>query len=243
MKRYLPLILILGVLVTAVAAFWYMTGTSTDSTASVPTTSTTNPSSVSASVNAGNVPAASPVVKGVPGAEPPHAVGPADAPVTLEEFGDFECPPCKLLHPVLQTMEREYGDRLRVIFREFPLVPTHPHALNAARAAEAAGLQGKFWEMHGLLYDNQKTWHEAVDARPIFEAYAAKIGLNLARYRSDLNSQVVERRIFLDGKRAHSLGVKGTPTVFLNGREVPFPSLEPDKLRALINAELAALSK
>lgn len=243
MKRYLPLILILGVLIVALGVFWRMTSTGTNSTPPASTASTQNRSATGASQNAGSAPVANPVLKGVPGAEPPHAVGPANAPVTLEEFGDFECPPCGLLHPILQNMEREYGDRLRVIFREFPLVPTHPHALNAARAAEAAGLQGKFWEMHHLLYENQKTWHEAVDARPIFEGYAAKIGLDLARYRSDLNSATVERRIFLDGKRAHSLGVKGTPTVFLNGREVPFQSLEPDKLRGLINAELAALSK
>jgi len=223
----------------AIGAFWYMTGARSDSA---------NPSNVpartvSSTPAAGTSPATNPVVKGVPGAEPPHAIGPADAPVTLEEFGDFECPPCKLLHPVLQTMEHEFGDRLRVIFREFPLVPTHQHALNAARAAEAAGLQGKFWEMHGLLYDNQKTWHEAFDARPIFESYAVKIGLDLARYRRDLGSQIVEQRIFLDGKRAHSLGVKGTPTVFLNGREVPFESLAPEKLRGLIQAELTALGK
>ncbi len=92
--------------------------------------------------------------------------------------------------------------------------------------------------MHDLLFENQKTWHEQFDARPTFEGYAEKIGLDMERFRRDVSSQVVEQRIFLDGKRAHALGVKGTPTVFLNGREVPFESLAPEKLRVLINVEL-----
>ena len=138
-------------------------------------------------------------------------------------------------------MEKEYGPtKLRIMFREFPLVPTHPHALSAARAAEASGLQGRFWEMHHMLYENQETWHKAFDVRPIFEGYATKIGLDLNQFRQDLSGPIVERRIFLDGKRAHSLGVTGTPTVFINGREVPFESLPADKLKPLIDAELAA---
>jgi protein-disulfide isomerase len=138
-------------------------------------------------------------------------------------------------------MEAEYGPtKLRIIFREFPLVPAHVHALAAARAAEAAGLQGRFWEMHDMIYETQPAWHEAFDVRPIFEGYATKIGLNLEQFRKDLTGEIVERRIFLDGKRAHSLGVSGTPTVFLNGREVPFQSLAPEKLKGLINNELTA---
>lgn len=236
MKSFVPLILILAVLVIGVGTFWYMTGARTDSSQSATTTA---PDRTVATAS----PTTTPTTAGVAGAEPPHTIGPADAPATLEEFGDFECPPCGLLHPVVKTMVHEFGPRLRVIFREFPLVPTHKHALNAARAAEAAGLQGKFWEMHGLLYDNQKTWHEAFDSRPIFEGYAQRIGLDIERYRRDFNSQVVEQRIFLDGKRAHSLGVKGTPTVFLNGREVPFESLPAEKLRVLIAREIANSNK
>jgi protein-disulfide isomerase len=236
MKRTLPFLIILGVLGVAVGAGLYLTR-SGDSRAPANTPSVTNstaatPSPVPKTSTAANL-----------GAQPPHAIGPEDAPVTLEEFGDFECPPCGLLHPVLKTMEKEFGDRLRVVFREFPLVPTHPHALAAARSAEAAGLQGKFWEMHDLLFENQKTWHEEFDARPTFEGYATRLGLNLERFRQDIASQVVEQRIFQDGRRAHALGVKGTPTVFLNGREVPFESLAPEKLRVLINAELTSLGK
>jgi protein-disulfide isomerase len=191
------------------------------------------------------VPSASPVATtvnpGEPGAEPAHAQGDPKAPVTLEEFGDFECPPCGALHPILKSIETEYGPtKVRIIFREFPLVPNHVHALAAARAAEASGLQGRFWEMHDLIYEHQKDWHEAFDVRPIFEGYAKTIGLDVEQFARDNTSEIVERRIFLDGKRGHSLGVQGTPTVFLNGKEVPFESLAPDKLKALINNELAA---
>ena len=136
-------------------------------------------------------------------------------------------------------MEKQFNGRISITFREFPLVPNHQHALAAAQAAESAGLQGKFWEMHDLLYENQKTWHEAFDVRPIFEDYAKRIGLDVERYKRDLQSDIVAQRIFLDGKRGHALDVKGTPTLFLNGREVPFESLPADKLRVLINAELS----
>jgi protein-disulfide isomerase len=231
MKRTLPLLIILAVLSVALGAGWYLMRSS-DSRGPANTYSVAN-SAVTSSTPARKV-----ANSADPGAQPPHAIGPEDAPVTLEEFGDFQCPPCGLLHPVLKTMEKEFGPRLRVIFREFPLVPTHPHALVAARSAEAAGLQGKFWEMHDLLFENQRTWHEQFDVRPTFEGYARKIGLDLERFRKDVSGQVVEQRIFLDGKRAHALGVKGTPTVFLNGREVPFESLAPEKLRVLINVEL-----
>jgi protein-disulfide isomerase len=137
-------------------------------------------------------------------------------------------------------MRKEFGDKLQITFREFPLAPAHQHAIAAASAAEAAGLQGKFWEMHDLLYENQKTWHDAFDARPLFEEYATKIGLNMEKFRSDSSGEVVAQRIFLDGKRGHALGVSGTPTVFMNGQEVPFESLAPDKLSALIQAQLNA---
>jgi protein-disulfide isomerase len=158
--------------------------------------------------------------------------------VRIEEFGDFECPPCGIFHPILQQMEQEFGDKLQVTFREFPLVTTHQHALAAASAAEAAGLQNKFWEMHDLLYDHQADWKKEFDVRPIFEAYAKQIGLDVDRYKRDVNGDLVAQRIFQDGKRGHSLGVKGTPTVFLNGREVPFENLLAEKLRVVIQDAL-----
>lgn len=227
MKKYLPIVIILGVLGVALAAGVYLLRPAR--------TSEPLPSQP-------GKPAAVNPVAAAPGAVPPHSLGPEGAAVTIEEFGDFQCPPCATFHPILKSIKTEYGPRVRVIFREFPL-PTHQHALDAARSAEAAGLQGKFWEMHDLLYENQRIWNESKDAGPIFEGYAKQLNLNLDRFRKDVNSDLVQQRIFLDGKRGQSLGVKGTPTVFLNGREVPFESLAPDRLRARINAELAALGK
>lgn len=232
MRRILPFVIILAVVGVALGAAWYLKENATRSKAPVGNSPVTGTSPGKP---------ASTVIE--PGAEPPHAIGIAGAPVTLEEFGDFECPPCGMLHPELKQIEHEYGQRVRIIFRELPLVPTHQHALAAARAAEAAGLQGRFWEMHDLLYENQKAWHAAFDVRPIFESYAMRIGLDVERFKRDLSNEVVERRIFLDGKRAHSLGVEGTPTVFLNGRELSFESLALDKLRAQIDAELGKVAR
>jgi protein-disulfide isomerase len=228
MKRILPFIIILSVLGVALGSAWYLKRSSNKVT---PVANNSNPGAAPANSTA-------PVITGVPGSEPPHTLGPDTAPAKLEEFGDFECPPCGMLHPILVQMHKEFGDKLQITFREFPLAPAHQHAIAAASAAEAAGLQGKFWEMHDLLYENQKAWHEAFDVRPIFEGYAKQIGLDMNRYQKDLNGDQVANRILQDGKRGHSMGVKGTPTVFLNGREVPFESLPSEKLRVLINLEL-----
>lgn len=238
MKRALPFLIIGAVLLGAGAVAWYL------KRASVATPPAPTPPPASSSASPGAPSSATPAQVAEPGAEPPHTRGDATAPVTLEEFGDFQCPPCGLLHPILKELENEFGPRrLRVIFRQFPLAQTHAHALNAARASEAAGLQGRFWEMHDIIFENQNAWKDVFDARPVFEGYAKKIGLDLEMYRRDIGSQVVERKIFLDGKRAHALGVTGTPTVFLNGREVPFQSLPADKLRVLINNALIAAGK
>ena len=228
MKKILPFIIILLVLGVALVSAWALKKRSSGAVTPI----TNNPNSPPP-VNTNDT-----VVTGVAGAEPPHILGPNSAPARLEEFGDFECPPCGAFHPVLVQMHKEFGDKLQITFREFPLAPAHQHAIAAASAAEAAGLQGKFWEMHDLLYENQKAWHEAFDVRPIFEGFAKQIGLDMNRYQNDLNGDQVAQRILNDGKRGHSMGVKGTPTVFLNGREVPFESLPADKLRVLINLEV-----
>jgi protein-disulfide isomerase len=231
MKRILPFLIILGVLAVALGSAWYLTRTIPASPLGV----ANQPSPSAGSQSPTPQPAGN---KGVPGAEPAHTKGPANAPANLEEFGDFQCPPCGLFHPILEQMEAEFGDKLRVTFREFPLFPTHQHAVAAASSAEAAGLQGKFWEMHKLLYEHQKDWKDEFDVRPTFEGYAKQIGLDVERYKRDAGSDLVAQRIFQDGKRGHSLGVKGTPTVFLNGREVPFESLPAEKLRVLIKKEI-----
>jgi protein-disulfide isomerase len=225
MKRTLPFIIILVVLGAAVGSALYFARPAPGSNA----TASNQP------LAAPNQPEAAPVA-GVPGADPPHTLGPPNAPARLEEFGDYQCPPCGFFHPILQQMEKEFGDKLQVTFREFPLTPAHQHAQAAASAAEAAGMQGKFWPMHDLLYDHQADWKDKFDVRPIFEGYAQQIGLDMERYKRDVASEDVARRIFQDQKRGQSLGVKGTPTVFLNGREVPFESLPSEKLRVVIQS-------
>jgi protein-disulfide isomerase len=234
MKRILPFIIILVVLGAALGSAWYLTRT-------IPASQT--PAQPAQAPSSQTTPTQQPVVnKGVPGAEPAHTLGPANAPVQLEEFGDFQCPPCAMFHPILEQMHEEFGDRLRITFREYPL-PTHQHAVAAASAAEAAGIQGKFWEMHKLLYEHQNDWKEQFNVRPIFEGYAKQAGVDVERYKRDLEGDLVAQRIFQDGRRGHSLGVNGTPTVFINGREVPFENLAADKLRLVIQKELQAAGK
>src|SRR5437588_8714075 len=117
-------------------------------------------------------------------AEEVHVRGAANAAVTLEEYGDFQCPPCGGLEVPLQQIERDYASSLRVIFRNFPFT-IHEHAHEAAYAAEAAGLQGRFWEMHDLLYREQAIWAKTKDVHPLFDSYAGIIGLNLERFKKD----------------------------------------------------------
>ena len=234
MKRLLPFLIIVVVLAIALVSAWYLTRSIPESTSASVSPTAPSPQPSSAAPSETQPLTTTPVA----GAEPAHTLGSPNAPARLEEFGDFQCPPCGLFHPILQEMHREFGDRLYITFREFPLVPAHQHALAAASSAEAAGLQGKFWEMHDMIYEHQNDWKALFDVRPVFEGYAKDIGLDVERWKRDLNSDLVAQRIFQDGKRGHSLGVKGTPTVFLNGREVPFESLPADKLRVVIQNEL-----
>lgn len=225
MKRFLPLIIIAVVLLIAITVGWTLMRSQP------PPPAPSGPAETSTAAIAS-------------GADPPHVRGEAGAPVTLEEFGDFQCPPCGALYPELKKVEHEYGARLRVIFRELPLVPMHAHAGWAARSAEAAGLQGRFWEMHDKLYENQSAWADLPDARPVFNGYARSLGLDMERFARDVESEAVDRRIFLDGKRAHALGIVSTPTLFLNGREVPFETFkQPGGLNAVIDNALSGTGR
>jgi protein-disulfide isomerase len=176
--------------------------------------------------------------KAPPGAQPPHSVGPESAAVTLEEFGDYQCPPCGAMFPEVKKIENEYGDRVRFIFRQNPLAQIHKNAVTAAHAAEAAGLQGRFWAMHDKLYENQDQWKDMEDPRPAFIEYARSIGLDTDKFTRDLSSQAVDDRLSEDNKRGRGLGVQGTPTFFVNGKELK--SFAPDNIRAAINSELNA---
>ena len=233
LKRYLPLIIIGGVLLLAVVGGAMMLRGTTDGQG--------NQNGGTAQNTAGTPAFA---LKPVEGAEPPHVAGEQNAPVTLEEFGDYQCPPCGSLHPVLKRIEQDYGARVRLIFRNLPLESLHKNAFLAARAAEAAALQGKFWEMHDLLYDQQKEWSALPLPRPVFTEYARKLGLDIKRFDADINRPEVGARVGADMRRAASLRVNSTPTVLLNGRELPpDKTLVESKLRAEIDAALAGAGR
>ncbi|HLM54521.1 MAG TPA: thioredoxin domain-containing protein [Pyrinomonadaceae bacterium] len=236
-NRYLPFVIIGAVLVAAILAVLWLTRSDGASPAANTQNANAGPR---ASSNAANVPAG-PRRGEQPGAPNPHFRGGASAPVTLEEFGDFQCPPCGRLHASLKKIEHDYGNRLKVIFRNYPLQSMHKNAYSAARAAEAAGLQGKFFEMHDLLYEHQTEWAESPEPRPIYTDYANRIGLNVEKFIADMGRQDVVERVQADVLRGTSLGVGGTPTVFLNGRELNAnDTLDDKKLRAQIDAALAA---
>jgi protein-disulfide isomerase len=171
-----------------------------------------------------------------------HIRGNPDAPVTLEEFGDFQCPPCGQFAGFVEELRREYDSRLRVVFRNFPL-PAHEHAGEAAQAAEAAGLQGKFWEMYDTLYREQSLWSNTSKARELFESYAGVIGLDVDQFKKDMDSDKVRERIDSDHALADFLGVTVTPTVFINNRAIEPKDKNPEGVRAAINAALEEKSK
>ena len=179
---------------------------------------------------------------GVPGAQPPQVIGPNTPYVTIEEFGDFQCPPCGKLHPVLKKVEEDYGSRVAIVFREFPMTQLHANALEAARAAEAAGLQGAFWQMHDFIYDTQEMWSNWRDVRSVFARQATIMGLDSKRLRSDMDSAEVQQRIAADQQRGQSIGVVGTPTFFLNGRLIAPEELEHLPTRRWLRSDDGALA-
>src|SRR6266576_4336885 len=174
---------------------------------------------------------------GKSGTESMHIRGNPDAPATLEEFADFQCPPCSNFAGFAEELLKQYDSRLRIVFRNFPL-PGHEHAREAALAAEAAGLQGRFWEMHDVLYREQAVWSKASNVRESFESYAGMIGLNLDQFRKDMDGEKARARVDSDRERGHSVGVDRTPTVFLNNRSLGPNDRTPEGLRAMVDAAL-----
>jgi protein-disulfide isomerase len=166
-----------------------------------------------------------------------HIRGNPTAPVTLEEFGDFQCPPCANMAPFIDQLVKEYHPNLKIVFRNLPL-PVHKYAREAALAAEAAGLQGRYWEMHDVLYREQAVWSKADNARELFDSYAGMLGLNLNQFKKDMASEKARQRIESDQERADSLGVRSTPTVFINNQEVAPNEKTANGLRAKIDAAL-----
>jgi protein-disulfide isomerase len=149
--------------------------------------------------------------------------GNPNAPVTLVEYSDFQCPSCGNYFPLLKQLSDEYKDQLRIVYRHYPL-SFHAHAELAAQAAEAAGKQGRFWEMHDLIFRQQKDWSEKVgSARSLFVGYARELGLDMARFEADLDSKEVRQAVDADRRSGDWVGVDSTPTFFLNGVKIQNP--------------------
>jgi protein-disulfide isomerase len=165
-----------------------------------------------------------------------HAEGPADAPLTLVEYGDYQCPYCGAAYPVVKRLQKTLGKKLHFVFRNFPLTQAHPYALIAAETAESAALQGKFWEMHDLLYEQQ-----ALLEPDIIPVWAASLGLNLEKLGNDISQGVVEEHIKEDRQSGIRSGVNGTPTFFINGTRFD-GSPDYRELLAALESELALRS-
>ncbi len=157
-----------------------------------------------------------------------HAEGPANAPLTLVEYGDYQCPYCGAAYPVVKRLQKKLGKKLRFVFRNFPLTEAHPYALIAAEAAEAAALQGKFWEMHDLLFEEQRLLKPE-----IIPSWVKRIGLNLEQFENDIKQGVIEKRIKEDRQGGIRSGVNGTPTFFINGTRYDGPPDYDSLLAAL----------
>lgn len=256
MKRLLPFIIIALVgLVTlgmAIAVYKAKTGPVPIATTTGPSPAPTGASASAASATPAQVgvPAASaaPAVAAAPAVQVPnyllrrdddgvHMRGPENAPVTVEVYGDFQCPSCATTSRALGALEKKYEGELKVIFHQFPLA-MHQHAVPAAMAAEAAGLQGHFWEMHDLLYQYQPVWSRTSDPARFFAAYAKSLGLDMAQFARDARSAETKARVIADGDSGVARGVKNTPTLFMNG-QLARNAFSEENMEAAIKAALA----
>lgn len=148
-----------------------------------------------------------------PVSEKDNLQGSAAAPIELVEYGDYQCPSCGLAYPVVKAIQKQMGDQLKFVFRNFPLAEEHPNATDAAIATEAAARQGKFWEMHDILFAHQSQLDKASLIR-----YAGKIGLEVKKFELDLDRQDVKNEVASDFESGVRSGVNGTPTFFINGK-------------------------
>ena len=144
--------------------------------------------------------------------------GNPDAALTLVKFSDFQCPACRAQHNSIKQIWPAIKGSVRFVYRHFPLTNIHPHAVQAARYSEAAGKQGKFWELHDLFFERQRQWTSSKDITPVFDGYAKELGLDVARLKADADSQEVRNKVALDAQSARSARAASTPTLFLNGK-------------------------
>ncbi len=231
----MPLLIIGLVFVAAVIGAIYLynsgSGSATSSTAS------SNSTAARPTPNMANAPAGAPV--GV------NMLGSQTAAVTVEEFADYQCGGCAAVHPVMKELASAYaGNRnFRFIYRHYPLaIPAHDKSYEASVATEAAGLQGKFWQMQDQLFRNQAAWTANQNYRQIWSEYATNLGMDVQRFQADIAGIQTKNRVDADIQRGRALGVSSTPTVFVNGKPVPFSELNIASLRRIVDAEIASVA-
>ncbi len=167
-----------------------------------------------------------------------HIKGNPDAYVTLVEYSDFQCPACRTYYPLLKQLNEKHPDDVRIVYRHFPLVQIHPYAVPAAQASEAAGIQGKFWEMHDKLFETQDGWSKGGVPDGFFSDLAGTIGLDVEKFKKDMDSSEVKSKIERDKQFGDKLNVTGTPTFYLNGKKLSNPK-SFEELDSLIDDAIA----
>ena len=230
----LPLVIIGLVLVAAVVGGWWLYSSSKAKPATKANTNSANKNPEEAARAALALYQSAPA-----GAQPANMLGVPTAAVTVEEFADFQCPTCAVVHTKMKEINSLYSGRIKFIYRNFPLQQIHKNAYDAATAAEAAGLQGKFWAMQDQLFTNQQAWSNSNEARKLFEEYAGKIGLDTAKFQTDMMGLQTKKRVDDDLARGRALGISGTPTVYINGNKLAFEQMEVNQMRQIIDAELS----
>ncbi len=171
-----------------------------------------------------------------------HSAGPVSAAITVIEYADYQCPACARIQPIVKQLIARYSDRVRFVFRDFPLEQIHPNALAAAEAAEAAEAQGKFWEMHDKLFESQAEWKALADPIPTFTGYAAALGIDAVRFRADLTNHTYRPVVKDSAAGALALGVNSTPTFFINGKRLRVNPRTYTEFQALIDLSLRDVS-
>lgn len=160
--------------------------------------------------------------------------------VVLIEYGDFQCPACRQFFPVIQQLKQEYAGVVTFQFRHFPLTEIHQNAVISSRAAQAAAMQGKFWEMHDLLYGNQDAWATSTNPTPIFETYAEQLELDVAKFTEDMKSEAVNNIVQADRNDAKKQGFSSTPTFVLDGKKLEQNPQSIDEFKKLLDDAIAA---
>jgi protein-disulfide isomerase len=235
-KSNLPLVIIGLVLIAAIGGGWWMYSRSKASPVVKSNTNNASPKRTPDAEAAQRI--YNEVALKAPGAQPANTLGAPAATVVVEEFADFQCPTCATVHAKMKEINSLYAGRIKFIYRNFPLTQIHKNAYEAAIASEAAGAQGKFWAMQDQLYTNQKEWANSAEARKLFEGYAGKIGLDMTKFQTDLAALPTKTRVDNDLARGQALKLTGTPSIFINGKELAVEQMEVNTMRQFIDAEL-----